>query len=357
MQKKLKTNVGKCETCGGNKLFNPDSQTLDCPSCKSQTKIDSERGLFKHNLDNSNKLTHHKNENSKGISSMQCQNCGACVVLLDYQTSASCPYCDTNMVASNEQFDGLKPDCVVPFQFGKDKASKMFEEKIKSKWFAPAEFKKSLNADDINAYYFPAFIFDADCSTIYEGRLYNNEKRTKQDGTTETVRKYFKIQGEKQSQHKNIEIEASLKLSQKELNSVRPYNFENAYKYDDSFIYGYSLEQYSNSINDADKQAKKIMEREIRTSILNSHNHDGVDYLNMHPTFRNEKFSYCILPMYRINFSYKNKKYSNIMNGQTGKLTGSYPKSGAKITMVVLLSVFAFILPMLLFILFALSVL
>lgn len=357
MQKKLKTNVGKCQTCGGNRLFNPDSQTLDCPSCKSKTPIDSEKGLFKHELDKSNKLTHHKNDSAKEIRSMQCPNCGACVVLLDYQTSAVCPYCDTSMIASNEQFDGLKPDCIVPFQFGKEKAAQKFTEKIKSKWFAPSKFKKSISADEIKAYYFPAFIFDADCSTVYEGRLYNTKTIEKDDGTTDTVRKYFKVHGEKQTQHEDIEIEASLKLSQNELNLVRPYNFENAYKYDDEFIYGYSLEQYSNSINDASKQAKEIMEDNIRTQILNSHNHDGVDYLNTYPTFYNEKFSYCILPVYRINFSYKNKKYSNIMNGQTGKLGGSYPKSGAKITMIVLLSVFVLILPILLFALFALSIL
>lgn len=357
MQKKLKTNVGKCETCGSNKLFNPESQSLDCPSCRSQTKINSEKGLFKHDLDNSNNLTHHKNETAKGMRSMQCQNCGACVVLLDYQTSAVCPYCNTNMIASNEQFDGLKPDSVVPFQFGKEKATQMFKEKLKSKWLAPSKFKNSINADEIKAYYFPAFIFDADCSTNYEGRLYNTEEVKNKDGTTDTVRKYFKVRGEKQTQHKDIEIEASLKLSQNELNSVRPYNFDGAYKYANEFIYGYALEQYSNSISEADKQAKTIMEREIRTRILNSHRHDGVDYLNMYPTFYNEKFSYCILPMYRINFSYKNKKYSNVMNGQTGKLAGSYPKSGAKITMIVLLSIFVFILPILLFALFALSVL
>ena len=350
MQKKLKSNIEKCQACGSNLTFNPDVQGLCCLSCKSQTPVNVEKGLIKHDVDSSNELNKHKNEAMLNQThTMQCSNCGAQVVLVDYQTSASCPYCNTNMVASKENFEGLKPDSIIPFKFGKDKASHKFKEEIKGKWLAPSKFKKSINADEIKAYYFPAFVFDADCTTKYEGRLYNEDTERNSDGSTETVRSYFRIQGEKQTKHTNIEIEASTKLNQYELNLIRPYNFDEAYSYCNEFVYGYSLEQYNNSVNQTNLQAEDLMKQDIRKVILKSYRHDGVDYLNLFPHFYNEKYSYCVLPVYRINFSYKNKQYSNLMNGQTGKLGGSYPKSGLKITFIVLMVLLFLALPFLIF--------
>ena len=70
-------------------------------------------------------------------------------------------------------------------------------------------------------------------------------------------------------------------------------------------------------------------------------------------SFYNQKYKYCMLPIYRINFSYKNKTYTNVMNGQTGSLGGDYPKSAGKISLVVILSILGFLLPIILFVLVA----
>ena len=55
-----------------------------------------------------------------------------------------------------------------------------------------------------------------------------------------------------------------------------------------------------------------------------------------------------MLPMYRINFNYKNKKYSNIINGQTGKVGGNIPKSKFKIALIVIGIILGFLLPIIL---------
>ena len=354
MQNKVKTNLEKCKNCGSNLTFNPDNQTLSCMSCETHLPIKSNSGLYMHMYDKNNNLNRHNNSNLiKQSRLMQCQNCGASIVLLDYQTSAFCPYCNTGMIASHEQFDGLKPDSIIPFKFGKEKAVQILKSKLKNNWFVPSKFKSSINADEIKAYYFPAFIFDAECSTFYEGRLYNDSTKRKSDGSTETSRTYFTIKGKKQTSHANIEIEASSNLGQHELEMIRPYNFNDAQKYSNEFVYGFALEHYNNSLENSNNLAKKIMIKKIQEKILSSYHYDGIDSLKLQPTFYDEKFSYCILPIYRINYLYKNKKYSNIINGQTGKLAGKHPKSATKIALAVLLSVLSFALPLLLFTLLA----
>ena len=354
MQKNLKTNISKCSGCGDDMTFHPSKQCLVCPSCNLEKEITAPVGLLKRDLDLTETFSDHKNSDwLKQNHAMQCPNCGATSILSNYETSAMCPYCDTSLIACKKQFNSLKPDSIVPFKFGKDRAEQLFKEKLKNKWFISGKFKKSIRADEIIAYYFPAFVFDADCSTIYSGRLYNEETKNKSDGTSETVRNYFNISGQKETHHANIEIEASAKLSQFELNSIRPYNLNEARSYSNEFIYGFSLEQYSNSILETHKQAQKLMEQDIRKEILKCYRHDGVSYLNMTPSFYNQKYSYCMLPIYRFNFSYKNNKYTNVMNGQTGSLGGDYPKSVGKISLIVILGLLIFFLPIVLFVLFA----
>ena len=351
MRKKITALTKKCSSCGFDMVFDPDKKSLFCVSCHNKQDIVSKPGLNKHNLNTEDTLLNHENQEwAQEMKTMQCPNCGAHSVLQNFNTSATCPYCNTSLIASNEHFNGLKPDSIIPFQFGKSKAEQLFKEKLKKKWFLPNKFKNSINADEINAYYFPTFVFDAECSTNYTGRLYKNVKSRKENGETETVRKYFHIDGLKETKHENIEIEASTHLSQYELEAIKPYDFKQAENYSDAYVQGYSLEHYSNSAKDSYKKAKSIIKKEIKEIILNKYKHDGVDDFEMDTMFSNEKYSYCVLPLYRINYSYKNTNYSNVMNGQTGSLGGKYPKSGWKISllvmsilMVVLFPIFAFV--------------
>lgn len=352
MNKKLTSSANKCANCGDDLLFNPDFGNLICPSCKSKKEIVSKLDLNKHSINKQDNLSSHKNTDwTNETKSLQCKNCGAVSLLKNYQTSATCPYCETPLVASMQKLEGVKPDSIIPFKFGKESAVEKFKQSLQKKFFAPKKFKNSIKADEVHAYYFPSFIFDSDCSTIYDGELYEEYEVKDSDGDTETKKRYFNIAGTKNTTHSNIAIEASTHLSQFQLNSIKPYNFAEARVYSDDFIYGFSLENYSNSVNETHQQAKTIIKQEIKNSILHDYDYDGVNYLNMNTTYSNEKYSYCVLPLYKINYNYKNKNYTNIMNGQTGKLSGNYPKSGGKIALISILISLVFIIPILIFVL------
>ena len=344
MASKIKAMANKCSGCGDNLEFNPDASCLSCPSCKNMVNINSTLGMPKHKL-NEEKLSSHKNNSwASLVKSMQCPNCGAKVVLQTYETSASCPYCATSLIATKQMYDGIKPDSIIPFAFGKEKATEIFKQTIKNKWLVPKELKNSVSAEEVFPFYIPTFIFDAECSTSYNGRLFRYEDGEDEKGT-QRKRKYFTIEGKTDTTHNNIEIEASTKLTQFELNSIKPFNFEKANIYTDEFIYGYGLECYSNSLNETNNQAKTIIKQEIKNNILRDYKYDGIDYLDMLTTYKDEKYNYCILPVYRFNYSYKNKQYSNLMNGQTGKLGGDYPKSALKISLIVILSLLLVFVP------------
>lgn len=351
MKKEIKALSNKCSSCGDDMVFNPDVSCVVCPSCKQTRQIKPNNSYLKHPVDGNSELIDKNTEWASQNKAMSCPNCGAQVVLNKFQAASNCPYCNSDLIASMEKFSGLKPDAIIPFKFGKEKAITLFKEKIKNKWLVPKKFKNSVSAKEVHAYYFPTFIFDAECHTSFEGRLYKTYTVKDKNGNSETKRRYFNIHGIKDTKHKGIEVEASTKLSQHELNLVRPYNKEQAQTYSDDYVYGFDLEYYSNSVHETYSQAQTIMKQDIKREILKAYDYDGIDSFTMRNEFLNPNYSYVMLPMYRINYSHKNKNYSNIMNGQTGTLGGDYPKSAFKITMLVLLFMLIFLLPTILILL------
>ncbi|MBQ8908731.1 MAG: hypothetical protein IJY90_00360 [Clostridia bacterium] len=338
-KKKISATFTKCPSCGDDMVFNPDGQCLSCPSCQNIEIIHSKTQYAKHDFDLENPSMDANEKWAQDEKIMKCKNCGASVVLQGYQVSANCPYCDTSLVSAETGGEGVKPDAVVPFRIGKKLAEETFRAKIQKNWFVPKQLKQNLKADAIRAYYFPAFVYDANCLTSYDGVLYETYTVRDKEGRYHTKYRYFNISGTKSTQHANIEIEASTKLEQRELSWVRPYDFTQAKCFTNEFISGYALECYSSSIKDTFATAKTIIENDIKYKILSGYRYDGISKFNMDTTYLSKNYSYCVLPMYRVNFTYKGKQYSNVINGQSGAVGGKVPKSGGKIALVVILPI------------------
>ena len=350
MIKKIKATTEKCSNCGFNMVFDPEKHCLSCPACSYKETLSSKPGLNKHLLNDNDENLNKENESwGKQMKLLSCQNCGASSILKSFQTATTCSYCNSPLIDENKHYSGLRPDAIIPFQFGKDKAQQLFQEKLRKKWFLPIGFKNQTINSEMHAYYFPSFVFDANCLTTYDGRLYKNIETKNSDGFTETTKKYFNINGTKESHHKNIMIEASNHLDQHELESIEPFDLKQAKNYMDEYVQGYSLESYNKSVEDSFEHAKFIIKSEIEDLILKKHKHDGVDRLDLNTIYTDKQYSYCVLPLYRINYKYKNKNYSNVMNGQTGALGGKYPKSALKISLLIIGIALIVLLPILMF--------
>ncbi|MBO5394453.1 MAG: hypothetical protein J6A28_00920 [Clostridia bacterium] len=297
----------RCDGCGSDMIYNPDRGALYCDSCKKAKAVVANKEYSKHDLHNMSPVGDANKAWAEENKALKCKNCGASVVLQGYQLSCHCPYCSSALVADEKVVVGHKPDAVVPFRFGKGRAEELFKAKIKKNWFAPKKFKQNVAADNIEAYYFPAFVYDCDCRSTYSGELYESYTVHRRDGRTDTRRRYFYISGNRSTRHEGVEIEASTKLEQHQLNSVRPYDISQAVGYSNEYIAGYPLETYSSGIKETFQVATKIIKDDIRREILSGYRYDGVVSFNMQTQFFNEKYTYCILPMYRINYKYKKK--------------------------------------------------
>ncbi len=329
---KIDSNQDKCQTCGGILRFSPDDGALKCGSCSSIEKIDYSKNVKKHDYGVQEQTTKEYNEFVKQNKVFKCYSCGSNIVLNTLEVSKVCPYCSSPCVIDENEKIGIKPDGIIPFKFGREKARDLYKKGIRKKWFIPNIFKKKPPIDEMKGVYVPTFSFDAKAFTKYSGRL--GTQRTNSQGETHTS--YKTISGTYNSQHSNVLVETSTKLDQATFNSINPFNMADVVNFNSAFILGYSLEHYNQKLEHCKTIADDMIKDRIKKLILSKYSYDFIDYFNQDTVFSQEKYSYYIVPTYQVNYKYKNKNYTTFMNGQTGKVGSGYPKSAIKITFFVL---------------------
>lgn len=317
-----------CASCGGRVEFSPDDSNLKCVKCGNIYPIEKNQAITKHEV---------KGDSQQGIKkwlslnkAYKCGNCGAEVIMGDFDISNVCQYCNATTLVPEEKLTGLKPEKVVPFKISKQQAKATFNKNVVKRHFIPSNFKKKLPSTNIGATYISSFVFSCNVFATYKVVVREEERIRNKDGTTRTLTHYRHFSGQISKAFNNLVVEASDKLNQSDIRGVFPFNFDECYDYDDDFIKGYNVGYYNKSVEDAEREAKSDALDSIKKDVEWKYN--NVVSVDVFPTYSNMRYNYTLLPLYFITFNYKDKNYVNVMNGQTGKFSGKLPRSAGKIT-------------------------
>lgn len=339
--KKVKAKNIRCESCGGQLKFYPPEQSLICERC----------GGLKYFEKNSEIKTHLLTEKSddgaykqwiKENKFIKCDSCGASVILDKYQISQVCSYCGSSFISEIDSLPGLKPDAVIPFEFDEKIANKKFIEGVKKDFWVSSKFKKSIPIDKVHGMYIPAFSFNADSKTEYSGYIDDEDYMGGQTPEFYSSSSRY-VKGVVMKNHKNVLVETSSKFSDYDLQQILPYNFNKAKAFNPNFIKGYSVEHYQELLDHCKNIAKNKYDNEIKSELKNLYPGENIGDLSLSTTISNESYSYYLLPVYNLEYTYKGKKKITHINGQTGKVSGDLPKSIFKICLTIGLGIFAFI--------------
>lgn len=329
-----KTNT-TCPNCGSSMRYSPSKEGLCCKNCQYHQEIEAKEITLKKPFNFNQKEILAEDLFGKQSVNLHCPNCGANVISNELEFAGVCPYCDTALVnSSGKTF--TPPDSIIPFKFEKEEASKIFAEKMRKKLFAPTKFKRHLPIDKIKALYIPCFLFDAETQTDYTATIEIEEEHTDSNGNTHTYTRYEHVRGHIDLSHKNVLVEASSHIEQKDIDKIKAYDFSKLREFKKEFVLGYTVEQNDTSAEKCKKIAQNMIKNRISNAISKKYSYGKVTNLRMNTDYIDERMSFSILPTYIADYEFKEKKYRTMMNGQTGKVGGKYPKSGLKITSFVL---------------------
>lgn len=322
--------------------FDANVQALKCPNCGTEVDIENDpTSIGEHNLD-IHAMRKIKVE-EKTSTSMECEGCGAHVEVDKTSTATTCPYCGSHYVLSQKQLDSIVPDGVIPFKIDKNKVESIFTNWIKGRWLAPNVLKTLYQKDKIQGIYMPYWTFDANTRTHYTAMGGINHRVEYEDENGEKkVRietRWYPTSGNINHFFDDILVSASNKLDEILLIGVQPSSTRNIVSYSPDYMSGYCAEIYTVDLKDAHNEALAKMNRRLRSKAESDvlRRYDCVRALRLNTSYSDETYKHIFVPVYSTAYTYKDKRYNVLINGETGEIRGEYPKSIAKITAIIVL--------------------
>lgn len=318
----------KCANCGGELIFDVESQDLKCNHCSSLVNIeDKEKELEKKLLTPDSTITLSKTEYVQFL----CNTCGRHHLSSSNTPLLRCPSCgDNNFTKSNKV--EYTPDGIVSFKITKQTAINRLYSWLTKRPFAPNNLKKQARAGSLVGVYSPSFLYDFDCVTNYSGIGVNSY--TNKDGKIRHTREHFSKS--RKDNYRNYVESASSTISSNRLRSLGRFNVDKILCYSPEYLYGWIGEGVNTTLQQNSSEMQQDVAFDIKNSVRASLPYDSIENFSCNTTFSPIQYSYVYLPVYKGTYNYKEKKYNYYVNGENGKVTGSTPKSPWKIFFAVL---------------------
>ena len=181
-----KGRIFPCESCGADFEFNIGEQKLKCPFCgfekEVELAVESEVAEqdFQVMLDRVLEFRELKEKaepsEPSDCSEVRCESCSGVVVFTGTLTSTECPYCGSPIQRENihTATRRVPVDGVLPFLVERGTVQSKLKQWVKSRWFAPGDFKKRGAQGKFNGIYLPYWTFDSLTFTAYSGERGDN---------------------------------------------------------------------------------------------------------------------------------------------------------------------------------------
>jgi len=320
----------KCPACGGTLAFNPATGKLSCSFCGREEffrteAAEPEKGYSLYELQNNIGRRLHSVDKV-----IVCGSCGGNFQAVSSAITSLCPYCGSNSITvAGNSSDTLEPTGIIPFKIGKDEAQDIFKQWIKGRRFSPTDIVKDSQITDLTGVYVPYWVFDCDTITPYEGKF--GKYGSGEDSYTE----YHLNSSVCEMPVRNLTFVASSRLEKDSFWKVVSYfDMSATQKYDTNLLAGFWSESYTVDGPSTWRKACVKLTDMIRRQIKANENADVIAKLDMKPQAANLRAKYVLAPIWITSFDYHGKKYRVLINGQTGDIVGTWPKSYKKLVPV-----------------------
>ena len=219
----------------------------------------------------------------------------------------------------------LKPDVVIPFKMDKKAAKEGLARHLSGKRLLPKVFKDQNHIDEIKGIYVPFWLFDADADASVRYRA--TSVRTWSDSKYDyTETSYYNVFRAGTVGFENVPVDGSSKMPDDLMESVEPFNIGDAVDFQTAYLAGYLADKYDvtadESVDRANERIKRSTEETFASTVKG---YTSVEAESSTVNLHNGKAKYALYPVWILNTTWKNEKYTFAMNGQTGKFVGNLP--------------------------------
>lgn len=333
----------KCPNCSAPLEFQPGTQKIKCEHCDTELEAAAIEELYRAKelmaaqaADNEdikwNKANAEKwsPEEVASMKTFVCESCGAEIIADGNTMATECCYCG-HAVMIPQRFSGsLRPDYIIPFKTTKDEAMKAISEFYKGLWLLPSGFMTNNRIETVQAIYVPFWLFDSFVNTL--ASFHAKKIRVYTDGDeTVTETSHYECLRQGNMSFAKIPVDGSEKMNNDYMESIEPFDYTDMVPFSNGYMTGFLADKYD--VDDeaamprADERIKESTIEQLQESVQGYESVECTDSA-MHKI--QGSVSYAMAPVWIVTSRYKNKIYTFMMNGQTGKVAGDLPVSWIK---------------------------
>ena len=330
----METNVleYKCPCCDAPLIFGEELQQMKCEYCDTTFDLDAVRSYNQPMAQQDEGLHWQESESSTWtdeeagqLQTYLCSSCAGELVTTDTTAATFCPYCGNPTILPGRLSGNVKPDYIIPFRSGKEDAKAAFLKLCKGKPLLPKLFTQQQQIERITGIYVPFWLYDckADFSGTYKAtRLHHwsdaNYNYTKTD--------HFQLRRCADAQFVRIPMDGSRKMDDAIMESIEPYDYSGLTDFDTAYLSGFLAEKYDVESRDGESRIRERVDSSMNSMVSDS----MIGYATTLPVHKllnitETAAKYALLPVWILTTRYKDKVYTFAMNGQTGKITGTFP--------------------------------
>ncbi|MBI5218816.1 MAG: hypothetical protein HY958_07795 [Bacteroidia bacterium] len=349
------TNQGEiiCKNCSAKLKFAPGTTSLKCEYCGAENEIQ----IKDEAIEEIDFLTFIEKEFDSAekveLATVRCTACGAETTMKENVVADLCPFCGNPLVVKDGTTKSvLKPKSLLPFNIDVKKAQSLFQNWIKSLWWAPNGLKKyAYQSEKLAGMYIPYWTYDSNTYSTYSGErgvdYHDTETYTTTDNNgnetteTRTVTKthWTFVSGSVNNSFDDIIVLGSNSLPRKYTEALEPWDVDKLIPFDEKFLTGFKTESYQVDVKQGFEDAKTKMDPVIDNTIRQDIGGDHQRINTKSVTYSDITFKHILLPLWISAYRYNNKPFRFLINGRTGEVQGERPYSWIKITLAVVVAV------------------
>ena len=327
----------KCPNCGSFQKYNPDQQDWHCPFCDASF---AESGVLAKGEEFARKAEGEipaasVSEEQSGEGEQVTYRCGSCgsEIMTDATTVATnCYYCHNPVILQGKLTADMKPDAVLPFSIGKEKAVEKFLAWVKTKKYIPEGFFSKGQVDTMSGVYYPHFVTECELDGSYDGQ---GENVSVMDRGKYIVTKtdHYSFRRRADIHFRNVIRPALQSTDRKLSDGIHPFPLEEVKPFSSAYLSGFLAERRDIAAADIEANVTSELEGYVKPMLretVNYNSHRGQTAAKV----KSRETKYVLLPTWVLTYKAKQgdtKPYYYAMNGRTGEVCGKLPIDNGKL--------------------------
>lgn len=270
---------------------------------------------------------------------VHCDSCGAEFTPPANVHAAACAFCGSTVVSEPQTHQQLKPGSLLPFKISAGEAQAHFARWLQKLWFAPNQVKRYARPDyHYSGMYVPYWTYDCQTTSFYRGERGDEEKRHNHSEENSKQRReirWTRVSGRIAKDFDDILVIASESLPKNLTERLEPWDLASLQPYQQEFLSGFQAESYQIDVEAGFKQAKTVIDRQIRGAVQNDIGGDRQKIDDITTDYQAITCKHVLLPVYLAAYRYRDQVYQFVINGRTGEVQGQRPYSKLKIALTI----------------------